>query len=109
MGVDVIVMRVTQTGTSPKGRRFEVAESFPDVRDVFATLCGQSRLPMLRRVDPYGSLVLTPEEMPQLIAELTETLALAGDDPARRAVEEVRRLAERCATEPGLELHLEGD
>ncbi|WP_051760962.1 hypothetical protein [Herbidospora cretacea] len=109
MGVDVIAVRVIRKGTSPKGRRLEVAASFPDVRDVFATVCRESRLPMLRRVDPYGSLILTSEEMPQLLAELTETSTLVHDDPARNAVEQVRALAERCAAEADLELHLEGD
>ncbi|GAB1824003.1 hypothetical protein [Herbidospora sp. RD11066] len=87
----------------------ERVDSFPDLHDVFAGLCRESRLPMLRRADPYGSLILTSAEMPQFISELTETLALVTDVPTCDVVTEILRLAELCAADPHLEAHLEGD
>ncbi|WP_061295421.1 hypothetical protein [Herbidospora cretacea] len=109
MGVDVTIMRVTRPGSSPRRRRLDPVDAFLDVRDVFADVCRESRLPMVRRADPYGSLILTSAEMPQFVAELTQTLARTEDASVRSVVTEILRLGELCAADADLELHLEGD
>ena len=72
MGVDVVLTQVSQPGTSSKRRRLTQVDVVPDGDDVFARICVRSQLPMLSRVDPYGDLVLTTSEMPQLLAEVNE-------------------------------------
>lgn len=64
---------------------------------------------MLRRVDPYGDLILTAAEMTQFIAELDEELAVSDKAEERDVLERTRCLAERCAVSPSMELHLIGD
>ncbi|MEU4390244.1 hypothetical protein [Kribbella sp. NPDC023855] len=108
MGVDVVLKRVGRAGTSPKKRRLTQLDVVLDEADVFAGVCAGSGLPMLSRVDPYGDLVLTGEEMPQFIAEVEVEWGRAAE-PQRGVLAEVRRLAEWCAAEPSTELHLEGD
>lgn len=109
MGVDVMIMRVTRLGSSSRRRRLDLVDAFLDVRDVFADVCRESRLPMLSRADPYGSLILTSAEMPQFVAELTQALARTEDAPVWSVVTEILRLGEMCAKDADLELHLEGD
>src|SRR5690349_4232711 len=69
VGVDVVLNAVDQPGTSPRRRRLTQLDAVPDSRDVFAGICGRSKLPMLRRVDPYGDLILTPSDMHQFMEE----------------------------------------
>jgi hypothetical protein len=109
MGVDVVLTQVSQPGTSSKRRRLTQVNVVPDGDDVFARICVRSQLPMLSRVDPYGDLVLTTSEMPQLLAEVNEELGLATTAPERELLAAVRRMAERCAADTSTELHLEGD
>jgi hypothetical protein len=109
MGVDVVLKRVSQPGTSSKRRRLTQVDLVPDGDDVFARICARSKLPMLSRVDPYGDLILTATEMPQFIAEVDDELGIAGTDLERELLGCVRRLAERCGAETSTELHLEGD
>ncbi|WP_405063900.1 hypothetical protein OG474_20265 [Kribbella sp. NBC_01505] len=105
MGVDVLLLRVDRAGTSPKRRRLVQLAVLGDPDDVFAGLCARSDLPMLGRVDPYGDLVLTTSEMPQFLAELAAEHAREPQE----LLTGIRQLAERCAAEPGTELHLVGD
>ncbi|MEN3535848.1 hypothetical protein AAH991_12095 [Microbispora sp. ZYX-F-249] len=71
MGVDVVLMRVEQRGTSPKRRTLAPVAVAPDPEEVFVRLVarvrGRGTHPMLERVDPYGSLILSPAEMPQFL------------------------------------------
>ncbi|MFF1817269.1 hypothetical protein ACFVWG_08225 [Kribbella sp. NPDC058245] len=105
----MLLKRVDQPGTSPKRRRLVELGAVVDADDVFAGICAHSGLPMLGRVDPYGDLVLTAAEMPQLLGELETELGRAAGATERALLTEVRRLAEQCAAEAGTELHLEGD
>ena len=100
---------VDQPGTSSRRRRLTQLDVVPDTRDVFARICGRSKLPMLRRVDPYGDLILTPSDAPQLLEELKAELALTTDDEERSLLTAVSKLAERCLTDPSTELQLQGD
>ncbi len=109
MGVDVVLKRVDQPGTSPRRRRLVELDAVVDADEVFAGICTRSGLPMLSRVDPYGDLVLTAAEIPQLVEELDTEAGRAGEDAEREVLAAVRRLAERCAAEAGTELYLEGD
>jgi hypothetical protein len=108
MGVDVVLKQVSQPGTSPKRRRLTQVDAVLDGSDLFARICDRSTLPMLSRVDPYGDLVLTAAELPQFIAEVdAERSRATGSE--RELLTDIRRLAERCASEASMELHLEGD
>ncbi|MFD3402271.1 hypothetical protein ACFWUU_16425 [Kribbella sp. NPDC058693] len=81
----------------------------PDSDEVFVRVCARSSLRMLGRVDPYGDLVLTAVEMPQLVAELDQELAATVTTEEREVLSAVRRLAERCSMDPSTQLHLQGD
>jgi hypothetical protein len=109
VGVDVVLNQVSQAGTSPKRRRLTQLDVVLDGSDVFARICERSTLPLLSRVDPYGTLILTAAEIPQLIAELDTERGRAAGGPKCDHLADTRRLAERCATEASAELHLEGD
>ena len=100
---------VDQPGTSSRRRRLTQLDVVPDTHDVFARICGRSNLPTLRRVDPYGDLILTPSETPQLLEELKAELALTTDDEERSLLTAVHKLAERCLTDSSTELQLQGD
>ncbi|GAA2811307.1 hypothetical protein [Kribbella solani] len=109
MGVDVVLKQVSRPGTSSKRRRLTQLDIVPDTDDVFARICERSKLPMLSRVDPYGDLILTAAEMPQLLEEVETERKLTTDDQERVLLAAVHHLGERCSTEPYTELHLQGD
>ncbi|MDF6042097.1 hypothetical protein LRD69_07940 [Streptomyces sp. JH14] len=111
MGVDVVLKRVNQRGTSRKKRRLDNVDFVQDADDVFADLCDNSALPMLNRVDRYRSQILTSADMAQFISELNATRDLvAGERERERDIlNAVLRLAELCAEGTTLELHLVGD
>ncbi|MBC9714856.1 hypothetical protein H9Y04_20095 [Streptomyces sp. TRM66268-LWL] len=109
MGVDVVLMQMTQRGTSPKKRRPTAVESVQDGAELFSSLCAISRLPVLSRVDPYRTLILTSADMPQFLSEVDATCALATEQREREILAKIRELAERCAGSAHLELHLQGD
>ncbi|MEU9357461.1 hypothetical protein AB0D35_04980 [Streptomyces sp. NPDC048301] len=109
MGVHVSLVHVTQVGTSPKGRRLRRMDTVGRSGDTFADLCARSGFPMLRRVDPYNSQILTSQDMPQFISELEATLRDEEDVRVVALLNEILTLAERCVSQPGLEIHLDGD
>lgn len=87
MGVDVVLMTVSRAGTGPRRRKATPAgASLTDSGDVLVRLVdrvrGCGKTPMLERIDPYGDLILTPIEMPQLLEELAWNRALAMTDVA---------------------------
>ncbi|MEV0618164.1 hypothetical protein AB0I81_32900 [Nonomuraea sp. NPDC050404] len=81
----------------------------PDRGDRFARLCSSSTLPMLSRVDPYGTLILTSQEMEQFISELEEGFGSSHDSDVKYLLQEILRLARECESQSATELHLEGD
>ncbi|WP_156325388.1 hypothetical protein [Nonomuraea sp. SBT364] len=114
VGVDAVLMRVDRAGTSPRRRRVVPAGPVVgDRADVFVRLVerarGRSGVPMLERVDPYGDLILTSEEMPQFLAGLDYLAGLAETAGERDILENVARLAAVCREDATLELHLVGD
>jgi hypothetical protein len=109
MGVDVLLMRVHKAGSGPKRHLRTVIDSVGDSKDIFAQFCEASRKPMLQRVKPNGSLVLTTLDMPQFIAEI-ESLRKPAVSAAQKALlDDIERLARTCGDDRTLELHLEGD
>lgn len=114
VGVDAVLMRVDQAGTSPRRRRVVPAGPVvADRDDIFVRLVdrarGRSKVPMLERVDPYDDLILTSAEMPQLLAELDFLTGLAESADERDVVADMARLAAVCGEDAALELHLVGD
>ncbi|MEU0785651.1 hypothetical protein ABZ341_29215 [Streptomyces sp. NPDC006173] len=109
MGVHVSLVHVTQTGSSGKGRSLRHLESAGRSGDTFAGVCAGSGLPLLSRVDPYRSLILTAADMTQFVSEIETTRARCGDAKTVALLDDVRALALRCAAQPDLEIHLDGD
>jgi hypothetical protein len=109
VGVDVVLMAVRQRGTSPKGRRLHPVDVVLDPHDRFARVCAASRQPMLGRVDPYRTLVLTRADMPQFMAEVDAECAAAGERAVKDLLQRVLGLARECAAREAHELHLDGD
>jgi hypothetical protein len=64
---------------------------------------------MLSRVDPYNNQILTAQDMPQFISEIEATLAGSQDRRVDALLGDLLALARRCASEPGMEVHLAGD
>ncbi|MFE9835295.1 hypothetical protein ACFYP4_09150 [Streptomyces sp. NPDC005551] len=109
MGVDVLLMQVRREGTSSKRHHRSVLDSVPDYSDVFAELCENSGKPMLSRVNRYGSLLLTSQDMPQFITEVDGVRSGVVVAEQAAVLDEIGRLARRCGEDGSLELHLEGD
>lgn len=109
MGVHVSLVHVTQVGTSSKGRSLRRMATVGRSGETFAGLCARSGLPMLSRVDPYRTRILTVRDMPQFISELEATRAQGEDPGAVGLLNDLIALARRCASEPDLEIHLDGD
>ena len=84
-----------------------------DKRDRFAAAIErgqhQGTTPMLDRIDLYGTLELSWDEMPQLLGELDQLLAVALDDGEREVLAAVRRLGESCGEDRLLALRFVGD
>lgn len=64
---------------------------------------------MLDRIDLYGTLELSWDEMPQFLDELAQLVAAAVNDQERDVLEAVQRLGERCRADRNLALRLVGD
>ncbi|MFI6280079.1 hypothetical protein [Streptomyces sp. NPDC050988] len=109
MGVDVLLMQVRREGTTSKRHHRSVLDSVPDYSDVFAELCENSGKPMLSRVDRYGSLLMTSQDMPQFIAEVDGLRSGVAAAEQVAILDDIGRLARRCDEDGSLELHLEGD
>ncbi|MFI6875684.1 hypothetical protein ACIBL6_19825 [Streptomyces sp. NPDC050400] len=109
MGVDVVLMQVSQRGTSSRKRRLTPVDFVQDGADVFAGLCVNSGLPMLNRVDPYRTQILTQADMPQFVSEIATTYQQVTDQGERDILQKIRELGERCSATADLELHLQGD
>ena len=109
MGADIELVRVRRVGSSSRRWRRERCGTVLDSADRFAWLCRGSGLPMLERVDPYGSLTLSSAEMEQFLSELD---ALRSQERARldeELLNQIRELAVECAGDSDLELRIEGD
>lgn len=108
MGLDVVLMQVTQRGTSPRrGRRLPLA-MVADEGDLLGRAFPASGKPMLVRADPYQDLILSPAEMEQFIEE-AESLIAGADEACASRLRQVLDLARRCRDDPDTELHLQGD
>lgn len=109
MGVDVVLVRVEQRGTGPKRRRVSHVDVVHDPQGTFSDLCEASALPMLSRVKPWGTLVLSSNEMDQFISEVETELAQLSDPGAGELLAGVLRLARECREQRMMQLHLDGD
>ena len=109
VGADVVLIRLRRSGSNPSRWRQEHLDVALDPSDLFAGLCGSCGLPMLERIDPYGSLVLSSAEMDQFIMELS---AVRQQEKARRSgelLDRIEQLARRCSADPDLQLRIDGD
>jgi len=109
VGADVILVRLHRSGSNPSRWRQEHLEAVLDTRHLFAELWSGCGLPMLERIDPYGSLVLSSTEMDQFMVELS---ALRQREEARTSgelLDRIEQLALRCSDDSDLQLRIDGD
>lgn len=108
MGVDVALIRVEQQGSSPRRRCASQVDVVVDLHDRFARVCESSSLPMLSRVEPYGTLILTSSEMDQFIAEVEFEVEFSRvEDPVvKELLKAVFRLARECHEREAMQLRL---
>ncbi len=107
MGVQVRMWRSGELVThlpDPVGGWFDAAGDFD--RLIPAT---DANFPLLGRVDTYGDVELTSEEMPELIAEIDRVLPEAQPGPETNGLVRLRVLAVLCADIPGSSLLFAGD
>jgi hypothetical protein len=114
MGVDVVLMKESRAGTSPRRRKVTpIGAWLTDSRGVLVRLVdrvrGYGQAPMLERIDPYGDLILTPVEMPQLLEELAQVRGLAVTDAEREVLTRLEQVAIRCRDDDATEVHFQGD
>ena len=108
MGVDATLYRVHKNGTSTRRWRLERLGDATDLGDVMAMLPETHPGRVTSRIKPYGSLVLYPAEMTELVEDLERIkVSLARRDHA--VIDAFITLARQCATEPESELRLDGD
>jgi hypothetical protein len=105
MPLNILLVAVSQPGSSPRRRSVRTVATVSDVDGSFVTICAASKLPMLTKIDPWGDLVLTSVEMGQFIDELRA--ASSGGD-AGALVDQILELAARCAVDRTNELHFIG-
>jgi hypothetical protein len=103
------LIRLHRIGSNPSRWRHEHLKVVSDDGDHFAELCSGCGLPMLERVDPYGSLVLSSEEMEQFLAELAVLRRRETARPYQVLLDQIERLAGECATGVDLQLRIDGD
>jgi hypothetical protein len=103
------LIKLHRIGSNSSRWRQEHLEVVLDDGDHFAELCSGCGLPMLERVDPYGSLVLSSEEMEQFLAELAVLRRQETARPHQVLLDQVGRLASECATGRDLQLRIDGD
>ncbi|MFF3063697.1 hypothetical protein ACFVQ3_03990 [Oerskovia sp. NPDC057915] len=108
MALDILLVAVSQRGSSTRHRTVATLAAATDNDGELVRRCATSGRPMLTKIDPYGDLVLTSSEMEQLIAEL-RSLDGGTHGQASGIVAEVRELAARCAADRARELHFVGD
>jgi hypothetical protein len=104
VGVDVVLVR-----RGAKRSKWTVEDLVSDSDDIFSNACVASGTPMLGRVKPYGSLVLTSAEMGQFIDEVQRVAGNLGSEPDRDLLDGVVRVATLCSGDRATELRLEGD
>jgi hypothetical protein len=112
MGVDVELYRHEQRGSSPRRAVNHLQASLltHDVLDgLLDRVHGHGSTPMLDRIDPVKDLVLTSQEMPQLLAELAHLASHARTPAEAKIVQELTALAARCRDNRDLQLHFVGD
>jgi len=108
MGVDVVLYRVEQQGTSPKGRRLIELAAVIDPEDDLVRICSKSGTPLLSGIDPYGDEVFSKPGIVPLIEELRSLRPVAHGDQVR--ISEILALAIQCAhSSDAEELHFQGD
>jgi hypothetical protein len=108
MGVDIALMAVIQAGSSPRRRSVRLIGAVADHSDVLAGAFGRAGSPLLRRIDPYKDLVLSSQDMDQLLVELSALLR-GADEGETDLIRQVMDLAGRCKADPDTELHFQGD
>jgi hypothetical protein len=113
VGLDVELFRIEQDGTSPRRRRSVELAAVGDTRFRFAEAVERAQhggsTPMLDRIDLYGTLELSWDEMPQFLGELDRLLGMAVDGGEREVLKAVYSLGERCRDDRNLGLRLVGD
>jgi hypothetical protein len=113
VGLDVELFRIEQDGTGTRRRRTVELAAVGDTRFRFANAVGRAQqggsTPTLNRIDLYGMLELSWDEMPQFLSELDQLLAMAVDDRERDVLRAVRGLGEQCRDDRNLGLRLIGD
>ncbi|MEV4703429.1 hypothetical protein [Actinoplanes sp. NPDC049316] len=112
MGLDVELLRIEQTGTCPRRRQSVEVAVVADTGFRFAGAVERAQhmgsTPMLDRIDLYGTLELSSDEMAQLLDELNQMLE-ASIDREREVLEAVHRLAVRRRADRNLALRFVGD
>ena len=110
MGIDAVLRRRENPGTGPARESLHVVAVVYGnnaVNDLIERVHG--RMPMLSRLDPVSSVVLTRSDMPELLGELDQALTQAHSTDERQYLAATRALAEVCACDRALELHFDGD
>ncbi len=113
MGLDLQLLRPRPRDKRTSPRTFEQLGLYVDddrafesaVEDAIAASRQSTSVPMIIRFNVFGSTVLHPPDMEQLIAEV-RTL---GGATSASFVAPIVALAEQCAATPGSELHVDGD
>lgn len=75
------------------------------VDDAIAASRRSTAVPMVIRFNVFGTTVLHPADMEQLIAEVR----VLGGGPSASYVAPIVALAQMCAATPDSELHIDGD
>jgi hypothetical protein len=113
VGLDVELVQIEQVGTSPRRRKSVGVAAVGDTRFRFAEAVERAQhkgsTPMLDRIDVYGLLELSSDEMPQFLGELDQLLTAATSDQECEVLKAVHRLGERCRADRNLTLRLVGD
>jgi hypothetical protein len=114
VGIHVVLMRVTQRGTSSKGRKLTRVRELRDRTDALEPMLirvyGNGRTPTLDRVAPTNrTFYLQHNEVDLLVADLAAVRAFVRSPAESDILDGVLALARECAAADDLLLAFEAD
>jgi hypothetical protein len=93
----------------PAGGTFDAAGDFDDALPLVARQRVAVTYRVLGSVEPYGSFEVGPDRMDDLLHDIALAATLDLGDVARRGLNRLRVMAERCRDESSLRIVFVGD
>jgi len=101
--------RVVRGLPDPAGGTFDAAGEFDDLLPLVGPQRFDAGYRVLGAVDPDGLLTVGAGDMDDLLLDIAAATELTSEPRARRGLERLRVLAERCRDDPRTQVRFAGD